>query len=359
MVRQLTVLLVCFYTISSSNRIHPMDTQEIKSAVRIHEYIGQLENLTKLSLKSSPIILGFPRKKVTFDIPVLSKPCFEYVEQLYEDIGEHDLLLQALRTGWHYINSNCKPIATTKEKYFQQLNSSHSFRIAKQRGYQVPNNLLNNKQFCYGQYEAYSAIHDILHGKASGMWSIQSSLYDFMHSYAKFYKTVKLITSQFIVPSTGYQLSIPYIVDQLWLISQGINQVRLLGLAVAGEQHFLNGGQSNTFGQEKYLEELGYEMYHVASWWCRVDPYRVICEFLRASGIFPEAVNYLIGSELDSIDQYVCGICHAPMVRLGCDWIQKCQIGNETVFAHKYCANHSVAETVKTRRKLDVRAQIY
>lgn len=335
-----------------------MDVQEIKSAVRIHEYIAQLERLTKLPLKSSPIILNSPRKKIIFDIPCSGKPSLEYVEQLYEDVGDHDLLLQALRTGWHYINSNNKTISTTKEKYFQQLNSSHTFRMAKQRGYQVPDHLLNNKQFCYGQYEAYSAIHELIQGKALGIWSGKSNSPNFMHSYARFYKSVKFITSQFIVPSAGYQLSIPYIFDQLWLVSHEINKVRLIGLEMAGEHHFLNGGKSKTLGNERYLETLGYEMYHLASWWCRVDPYRVICEFLRESGIFPEAIHYLVGLELDSIDKYKCGICHAPMVRLGWDWIQKCQVGDRTIFAHKHCVNHRVGAAFKARETTNVRTQI-
>lgn len=332
-----------------------MNVQEIKSAVRIHEYIGQLEKLTKLSLKSSPVILGAPKRKIVYDIPISSKPCYEYVEQLYEDISEHDLLLQALRTGWHYINSNQKIFSTTKEKYFQQLNSCHAFKKAKQLGYQMPENCLKTKQFCYGQYEAYSAIHELLQGNALGVWSPNSKS-NFMHSYAEFYKTVKLITSQFIVPSSGYQFSIPYVFDQLWVIADGINQVRLLGFEVAGEQHFLNGGQSKTLGNERYLEELGYEMYHLASWWCRVDPYRVISEFLTESGIFPQASNYLVGAELDSIDKYLCGICHAPMVRLGWDWIQKCQMGGETIFAHKHCVGHKMAEAHQIRG-IGVRAQ--
>jgi hypothetical protein len=262
-----------------------------------------------------------------------------------------------LRTGWHYINSNSKTISTTKEKYFQQLNSSQAFRKAKQLGFQVPEQCLKTKQFCYGQYEAYSAIHEVLYGRALGVWMSRANFDNCMHSYANFYKNVKLITSQFIVPSSGYQFSAPYIFDQLWLIAHGINQVRLLGLEVAGEHHFLNGGQGKTLGNEKYLEELGYEMYHVASWWCRVDPYRVLSEFLRESGIFPEALNHLIGAELDSIDKYVCGICHRPMVRLGWDWIQKCQIEDRTVFAHKHCVTRSIAETIKARGKLDVQSQ--
>lgn len=334
-----------------------MNAQEIKSALRIHEYIGQLEKLTKISLKNSPIILGAPKRKIIYDIPVTGKPCPEYVEQLYEEIGDHNLLLQALKTGWHYINSNHQPLLTSKEKCFQQLNSSHAYQVAKQRGFQIPEQYLTKKQFCYGQFEAYSAVHDIFNGSALGVWSVKSNFYNFLHSYAKFYQAVKLVTSQFIVSSSGNQFSTPYVFDQLWLTAHAVNQIRLLGLEVAGEQHFLSGAQSKTLGQGKYLEELGYEMYHVASWWCRVDPYRVICEFLRESGIFPEAKNYLIGAEIDSIDKYVCGICHAPMVRLSWDWIQKCQIGSETVYAHKYCVTRRFADAIKARGIADARSQ--
>ena len=202
MVRQLFGYACIFLYVRAKllELITTMDIQEIKSAVRIHEYIGQLDRLTKLSLKGSPIILGSPNRNIVYDIPISSKACSEYVEQLYEDISEHDLLLQALRSGWHYINSNQNIMPTTKEKYFQQLNSSHAFKKAKQLGYQLPENCLKKKQFCYGQYEAYSAIHELLQGRALGVWSPNSKS-NFMHSYAEFYKTVKLITYQFIVPS--------------------------------------------------------------------------------------------------------------------------------------------------------------
>jgi len=334
-----------------------LDVQEIKSAIRIHDYISQLEKLTKLTLKSSDIMLSTPKNKIVFDLTTHSKPCYEYVEQLYQEIGDRDLLMQALRTGWHYISSDGTTIPTSKEKYFQQLNTSQAFRVAKQKGYQVPEKFLTTKQFCYGQYEAYSAMHEIMHGQALGIWSNKANFANFMYSYAKFYKAIKLIAPQFIVPSSSYQSSIPYILDQLWLAGHNSNQVRLLGLEVAGEQHFLNGGHSKTLGNEKYLEKLGFEMYHVASWWCRVDPYRVICEFLKESEIFPEAQNYLIGAELDTIDKYVCGICHRPMVRLGWDWIQQCQIGDRAVYAHKHCVAHKVADKLSTRGRLDVQSQ--
>lgn len=316
-----------------------MEAQEIKRAVKIHDYIEKLEQLTSLSLKNSPVFLGLPSQKLTLQIPERIKPCYEYVEQLYEDISDHDSLFKALRTGWGYLNQDCKTIPNTKEKYFQQLNNSHAFHIAKKRGHLVPNHFFDKKQFCYGQYEAYYAMHEIFQSNVLGVWSFKANSHNFRHNYAEWYKSVKLITSQFIVPSSRNKNSVPYIFDQLWVVSQNINQVRLLGLEIVGEHQFLNRGQSKNLGKDKYLKELGYEMYQVASWWCRVDPYRVICEFLNISGIFPNATKYLIGSELNSIDEYVCGICAAPMVRWDWDWIQECIVGNSTVLAHKNCVN--------------------
>ncbi len=317
-----------------------MEAQEIKRAVKIHDYIEKLEQLTSLSLKSSPVFLGLPSQKITLQIPERLKPCYEYVEQLYEDISDHDCLFKALRTGWGYIDQDCKTVPNTKQRYFQQLNDSHAFRIAKNRGHLVPNCFFEKKQFCYGQYEAYYAMQEIFQNNALGVLSSKPDSHKFRHSYPEWYKSVKLITSQFIVPSSCHKHSIPYVFDQLWVVSQNSNQVRLLGLEIAGEHHFLNGGQSKTLGKNNYLQKLGYEMYQVASWWCRVDPYRVICEFLNKSGIFPDATKYLIGSELNSIDEYVCGICSAPMVRWNWDWIQECKVGNSTVLAHKNCVNH-------------------
>lgn len=317
-----------------------MEAQEIKRAVKIHDYIENLERLTSLSLKNSPVFLGLPTQKLTLQIPERIKPCSEYVEQLYEDISDHDSLFKALRTGWGYLNQGCKTVPNTKEKCFQQLNDSHAFHIAKERGYSVPDYLFEKKQFCYGQYEAYYAMHEILQSNALGVWANKTDFDNFTHNYAEWYKSVKLITSQFIVPSSRHKTSIPYIFDQLWVVSHNTNQVRLLGLEIAGENQFLNGGQRKNLGKDKYLKELGYEMYQVASWWCRVDPYRVICEFLNLSGIFPNATKYLIGSELKSIDEYVCGICSAPMVRWDWDWIQESVVGDSTVLAHKNCVNH-------------------
>ncbi len=317
-----------------------MVAQDIEQAVKIHEYIEKLEELTSISLKSSPVILCVPKKKIIFKIPEYTNDSDEYVEPLYEDVGDHDLLFKAMKTGWSHITSGYKKIPKSQEKHCQQWSHSHALRIAKERGFLVANELLKEQQVAYGEYEAYYAVREILQGGASGVWSKKSNFDNFTHNYVSWHKSVNLITSQFIVPGSASKNTLPYILDQLWVISHAQNQVRLLGLEIAGEYHIFNAGQSKTLGRDNYLKELGYEMYRVASWWCRVDPYRVICEFLNVSGIFPDAIRYLIGSELNSIDKYICGVCNAPMVRCNWDWIQKCQIGNSTVLAHKSCVDH-------------------
>ena len=322
-----------------------MAAQDIEHAVRVHDYIATLEELTDSSLKTSPIVLGVPSQPIILKMSDSPKSYSEYVEPLYEDIGDHDLLFKAMRTGWPCINSYSKKIPKQQEKYCQQWNHAHAFGIAKERGYSVADELLKEQQVAYGECEAYYAVRETLHGKNSGIWLRKPNFDSFVKSYIRWHKSVKLITSQFIIPSSGYENTVPYILDQLWLIAHNDDCVRLLGLEIDGEHHIFNRGQSKTLGRDKYLKELGYELYRVASWWCRVDPYRVVCEFLKASGIFPDALNYLIGSELTSINEYKCGLCHAPMVRSNWDWIQECQIGRSTVLAHKSCITHQEKRT--------------
>jgi len=315
-----------------------MPILEIQRAEKIHDYIQKLEKLTNIPLRSSPIILSSPRQQVSLELPLEEiKQSYEYVEQIYEDIGEHELVFKAIKTGWEYLNSGYKIVPTSKEEYFRQINEAYVFQSARERGYTVSEDYFKEHKFCYGQYETYYAVHEIMQRNAFDFLLSKSYSPSFIHTYANWYKCIKLISTQFIIPTTTIEKKIPHILDQLWIISHNINQLRLLGIEIVGEGKFLSRNQPRTSVNNEFLNQLGYEIYQVASWWCRVDPYRVICEFLKASGIFPDATKYLIGAELNTIDEYVCGICHAPMVRWGWDWIQRYQIGNSTVLAHKDC----------------------
>jgi len=321
-----------------------MAAQDVAHAVRVHDYIATLEELTDLSLKDSPIILESPSQPVILKIPNLQKSYSEYVEPLYEDIGDHDLLFKAIRTGWPSMNSCARKVPRQQIKYGQQWNHAYALNIAQQRGYIVADDLLK-QQVAYGEYEAYYAAREILYGKTAEIWSRKPNFKTFVQDYIHWHTRVKLLTSQFIVPSSQQRDALPYVLDQLWLVAHDDHRVRLLSLEVDGEHHIFNKGRSKTLGRDSHLKKLGYETYRVASWWCRVDPYRVVCEFLKVSGIFPDAMNYLIGAELNSIDEYKCGICQAPMVRSSWNWIQKCQIGHSTVLAHSSCVTgHSLEQ---------------
>ncbi|PPS43178.1 hypothetical protein [Chroococcidiopsis sp. TS-821] len=315
-----------------------MPVLEIQRAEKIHDYIQKLEKLTNIPLRSSPIILSSPRQKVSLELPVEGiKQSYEYIEQLYEDVGEHELVFKAIKTGWEYLNSGYKIVPPSKEEYFRQINEAYVFQAARERGYTVSEDSFKEHKFCYGQYETYYAVHEIMQRNAFDFLLSKSYSPSFIHTYANWHKCIKLISTQFIIPTTTIDKKFPHILDQLWVISHNVNQLRLLGIEIVGEGKFLSRSQPTITVNNEFLNQLGYEIYQVASWWCRVDPYRVICEFLKASGIFPDATKYLIGAELNTIDEYACGICHAPMVRWGWDWIQRYQIGNSTVLAHKDC----------------------
>jgi hypothetical protein len=114
--------------------------------------------------------------------------------------------------------------------------------------------------------------------------------------------------------------------------------VRLIGLEIDGEHHFQS--EENILRDRERdlkLAAMGYEMYHVAGWWCRIDPIRVIHEFLQSAGIFPDAVSKLKGSHWQSIDEYKCGICHQPIVRHEDYWFQKIKYRDSIVIAHESC----------------------
>jgi hypothetical protein len=115
------------------------------------------------------------------------------------------------------------------------------------------------------------------------------------------------------------------------------NDIRLLGVEIDGETHLTEEGRLKDKERDLKLAALGYEIYHVAGWWCRIDPYRVICEFLKASRLCSSSVEYLIGKDLSSINDYKCVICGYQMVRADDDWLQYIDEGPYSGFAHRCC----------------------
>ncbi len=102
--------------------------------------------------------------------------------------------------------------------------------------------------------------------------------------------------------------------------------------------HFTSANRKKSRRRDVMLAAMGYEVYHVPSWWCAVDPYRVIAEFVTAAGLSPEACASFVGHELRTISDYICDHCGEPMVRWDDDWIREVYRGSGSPsLVHKQC----------------------
>lgn len=136
---------------------------------------------------------------------------------------------------------------------------------------------------------------------------------------------------QFIVPHPELGKSItPYLLDQLWIIKNNDNEFRTVVLEIDGESHLDVQRKKQDTTRDRNLMSMGYEVYRVAGWWSRIDPFRVICEFLQASDILPNALDYLVGNQLPHIESYRCDLCGHEMCRDEDDWIQEASINSES-----------------------------
>lgn len=212
---------------------------------------------------------------------------------------------------------------------------------AKQHGYIVPEEFLWNGQISYSEIEAYHAASQMIRAHhRQPYWNNKICIEDVESFRNKFCQ----LTGQFIVPDPLEKEKAPYILDQLWIAYYPELGVRLIGLEIDGEVHLTEKEKIKTKKRDNMLAAMGYEIYHVAGWWCRIDPYRVISEFLSASGLLPNAHNYLLGANLDSIYDYYCSLCGGPMVRWDDDWILDLNIYEADLAVHKRCYEKFMAK---------------
>jgi hypothetical protein len=130
------------------------------------------------------------------------------------------------------------------------------------------------------------------------------------------------VTPQFVVPNPNRPTNWPFVLDQLWIVRDSHQSVRLLALEIDEEVHFeTEENRNRTTRKDLLLTGMGYEVYHAAGWWCRIDPWRVIGEFLDLAGILPGIAAQTNTSRLGSTDGYVCDECGQKMIRLEADSI--------------------------------------
>jgi hypothetical protein len=240
----------------------------------------------------------------------------------------HDLLMSILKSGrvplgWGEYWIPDSPPTTL-----------NALSLAAHLGYSVPKDFLHTKSTSYSESEAFLAAYMLVSD------NFRLSIPDKFSDWSSY---VCQLTGQFLVPDPVLKDKIPYILDQLWIVANTNNQVRLIGLEIDGEIHLNEEKKKQDEKRDLMLAAMGYETYHVAGWWCRIDPYRVICEFMSASGICPNADKYLNTHNLQSISDYVCDICKKPMVRWDINWITKVEDDNgNLLLAHHNCARDLV-----------------
>jgi hypothetical protein len=249
--------------------------------------------------------------------------------------GDHGLLMSMLSEGrvpyaWHEQNNPESPITTTR-----------AYRTARERGYSVPEKFLTNREVSFSEREAFYAGYMIARGHFRELNPYLHDMEDadpsYEDRYVSFRSSFCQLTGQFIVPDPLEEWKAPYLLDQLWIMLYPNRKVRLVGLEVDGEVHLEPEKRANDRRRDVMLAAMGYEIYHVAGWWCRIDPFRVVCEFLSASNLLPDANRLPVTSRFQTINDYVCDYCGNPLYRRDEGWIEEIEHEGRSKIMHGGC----------------------
>jgi len=208
---------------------------------------------------------------------------------------------------------------------------------ARKNGYRIPDSFLENApKTSYGEKEAFYVATEFAANRCT---------FDLSDSDQALMQRILQVSSSFLVPN-GKPGCSPYVADQLWIVEGPEGTVRLIVLEIDGEHHLETNNRYRDLERDTHFNELGYEVYRVAGWWARIDPWRVIGEFLsEALGLrsFQEALRFAP----PSIHDYKCFACGGPMVRWDDRWIEEdyrykyddaADINeHESVFVHREC----------------------
>lgn len=314
--------------------------EDVIRGIQIQNNLLACESKLGFNLNDSPIILRKPLEKITHQINEELNLSAESV--IRSTIGDHNTLRQCLNINF----SEIPEIIDKYDRIAKFLNNCNppthidALRRADEIGYRVPKSYLKGTDVSYGEKEAYYAAWMM----ASLNWYPGDLL---TRSYWEewrnsVYQKIKFFTAQFIVPQFSsleqYKYT-PYIIDQLWIVRESDSTVRLIGLEIDGEHHLETDEQKERDNQrDERLANMGYEMYHVAAWWCRVDPYRVISEILKATDITPRISEHFYYSNFKSINDYKCDFCQNLVVRYEQSDLVVIEHNRHRLKAHKSCS---------------------
>jgi hypothetical protein len=149
---------------------------------------------------------------------------------------------------------------------------------------------------------------------------------------------VLYFTSPFVVPDPLSTIRTPHIFDQLWVSRDEVrpNGVRLLAFHLQRGERMMSIERR----QDRGFGMMGYETFRAAAWWARVDPQRVLHEFLELAGI-PTSDRFRRPYPGDTINDYRCADCRGPMIRTPAGYGI---VHHRERFVHEECFNRAVDE---------------
>ena len=260
--------------------------------------------------------------------------------KLWADGGDHFLLKEILENG-------LVPTSSWPQMQFstESPKLDIALRMAKKRGYIVPDSFLEETNVPHGEAELFYAAMYMAIEYSYDCFRWGRDDVSFRQSWRK---EISSITGQFVIPDPLVDWKCPFVIDQLWIINDGSRVARLIAIEVDGAHHLDAGRKEKDRARDVKLNELGYQVIHVNEVWCKVDPFRVVAEIIREIGLCQDFADAMVGGNLSSPDDYICALCGNPMARFEDNSIREVFSGRDVYLVHSSCLDRMREEKYET-----------
>lgn len=259
-----------------------------------------------------------------------------YFKRQWEDFPDHKLLTCMLESGLVPKDLDVDSLRIGKPSSCGEMQ-----KRSEMHGYSAPYEGEISKSISISEYNAFYAATSLFANNDKSLdWLFNCEFSKVMRWREK----VCQITSQFVVPSLFDNQKWPYLLDQLWIVRMPGDNIRLIGLEIDGEEHLRPKEIKKMIRRDAELNSMGYEMYHVAGWWCRVDPFRAIAEFLSCAGIDSSVLENLRINNKQNVSDYLCDYCGQKMARHEPEDIFECNSRYDTKCYHNACHQYMLED---------------